>query len=85
MELRPSDPILNDHLGDALWRVGRIREARYQWKLSLTLKPEPENERETRSKLRDGLPKLGAIKSAAPKGEKPLGKRVECKVGKTKR
>ncbi len=85
VELRPSDPILNDHLGDALWRIGRIREARYQWKLSLTLKPEPENERKTRIKLRDGLPKLGAIKSAAPKGKKPLGKRVESKVGKAKR
>lgn len=80
VELRPSDPILNDHLGDALWRVGRIREARFQWELSLTLKPEDNNARKTRSKMREGLPQLGAIKSASPtKGEKPLGKRVETK------
>lgn len=85
VELRPSDPILNDHLGDALWRVGRIREARFQWNLSLTLKPEDDNARETRKKLRTGLPQLGAIKSASPKGEKPLGKRVETKIDKTKR
>ena len=85
VELRPSDPILNDHLGDALWRVGRIREARYQWKLSLTLKPEDDNARKTREKLRAGLPQLGAIKSASPKGKKPLGKRVETKVDKAKR
>lgn len=85
VELRPSDPILNDHLGDALWRVGRIREARYQWELSLTLEPEPENATKTREKLRDGLPQLGTIKAASPKDKRPLGKRVESKVGKAKR
>ncbi len=85
VELRPSDPILNDHLGDALWRIGRIREARYQWQQSLTLKPEADNERKTRDKLVKGLPKLGAIKSAKPKSDKPLGKRVETTDDKTKR
>lgn len=86
VELRPSDPILNDHLGDALWRVGRIREARYQWQQSLTLKPEPDDERETREKLANGLPKLGAIKPArSGNDDKPLAKRVETTVDKTKR
>jgi tetratricopeptide (TPR) repeat protein len=81
VELRPSDPILNDHLGDALWRVGRIREARYQWELSLTLDPEPEEERKIREKLAKGLPPIGAIETAAPKKTKKdgatLSKRVE--------
>jgi Flp pilus assembly protein TadD len=26
-----SDPVINDHLGDAYWRVGREIEARFQW------------------------------------------------------
>ena len=30
IELEPEDPIVNDHLGDILWKVGRKREAYYQ-------------------------------------------------------
>jgi len=90
VELRPADPILNDHLGDAYWRIGRIREARYQWQQSLTLDPEPENERKTRAKIVSGLPKLGTIKAAATgstDGQKALGKRVRATTddGHTKR
>jgi hypothetical protein len=55
VELRPDDPVLNDHLGDALWKVGREREARYQWDQSLSLKPEPEDALKTRRKLEEGL------------------------------
>ena len=39
VELRPEDPVINDHLGDAYWRVGRLREARFQWTRSLSLEP----------------------------------------------
>ena len=28
--MKPQDPVINDHLGDAYWRVGRKLEARYQ-------------------------------------------------------
>ena len=56
VELRPEDPVLNDHLGDAYWRVGREREARFQWDQALTLKPEPEDAEKIKKKLQKGLP-----------------------------
>ncbi|RMD66824.1 MAG: hypothetical protein D6824_00055 [Planctomycetota bacterium] len=31
------DPILRDHLGDALWRVGRQQEAQAQWRVARSL------------------------------------------------
>mgnify|MGYP006218307019 CR=1 FL=1 len=37
----PGDPVINEHLGDAYWRVGRILEAKYQWEQALSLEPEP--------------------------------------------
>jgi hypothetical protein len=52
--------VLNDHLGDALWRVGREREARFQWDQSLTLDPEPEEVEKIRKKLAEGMPPAGA-------------------------
>jgi len=55
VELRPEDPVLNDHLGDAYWQVGRRREARFQWSHALSLEPEPEDEKESRDKLANGL------------------------------
>jgi len=55
VELRPEDPVLNDHLGDAYWQVGRKREARFQWSHALSLEPEPEDEKEIREKLANGL------------------------------
>ena len=40
MEIESTDPIVNDHLGDVLWMLGRKREAKFQWKKSLSFKPE---------------------------------------------
>ena len=37
VELEPSDPTINEHLEDAYWRVGRQREARFQWNKVLRL------------------------------------------------
>ena len=34
-------PTINGHLGDALAAVGRMREAEFQWRRALNLKPEP--------------------------------------------
>lgn len=34
-----SDPLVNDHLGDVYWMVGRKREAEIQWRRALSLKP----------------------------------------------
>jgi len=39
VELEAGDPEINDHLGDAYWRVGRRDEALFQWRRVLTLKP----------------------------------------------
>jgi Flp pilus assembly protein TadD len=54
-ELLPEDPVLLDHLGDGYWRVGRRREASFQWERALRSKPEPELKIEIEKKLRDGL------------------------------
>nr|WP_318272821.1 tetratricopeptide repeat protein [Paracoccus saliphilus] len=34
-----SDPLVNDHLGDIYWMVGRTREAEIQWRRALSLEP----------------------------------------------
>ena len=35
--LRPNDPEINDHLGDAYWQVGRKLEAHFQWNVASSL------------------------------------------------
>ena len=55
MELESTDPIVNDHLGDVLWMLGRKREAKFQWKKSLAFKPEPVDKKNTEDKLAFGL------------------------------
>ena len=37
------DPVINDHLGDAYWKVGRRLEATFQWNHARDLNPEPED------------------------------------------
>ena len=37
--LVPNDPIINDHLGDAMWRAGYKNEAVFQWNRALIYKP----------------------------------------------
>ena len=56
VELKPDDPTINDHLGDAYWRVGRVLEARFQWTHARDLKPEPEDLPKIEVKLKSGLP-----------------------------
>ena len=55
VELRPQDPIINDHLGDSYWRVGRQREADFQWRRALSLDPKGELSAKLRLKLKQGL------------------------------
>src|SRR5690606_32761006 len=50
------DPVLNDHLGDIYWRVGRRLEARYQWAQVRALHPEPDLLAQVEKKLKEGLP-----------------------------
>ena len=55
VELKPEDPTINDHLGDAYWRVGRRLEADFQWAHARDLKPEPEDLEKILEKLKAGL------------------------------
>jgi Flp pilus assembly protein TadD len=55
VELEPGDPTINDHLGDAYWRVGREREARFQWRRALSLNPDRDAVADIEQKLRSGL------------------------------
>jgi hypothetical protein len=36
VELLAVDPVVNDHLGDVYWAVGRHREAEFQWSRALS-------------------------------------------------
>ncbi|RMD91692.1 MAG: tetratricopeptide repeat protein [Alphaproteobacteria bacterium] len=65
-ELMPTDPIVNDHLGDAYWAVGREREARFQWKRALSFNPEPEEAERIRRKLEVGLDAVLIEEGAQP-------------------
>jgi len=68
VEIRPHDPIINDHLGDAYWRVGRLTEAHFQWKRVLVLKAEKELLAKVKKKLKSGLVEAAKakIKSSTP-------------------
>ena len=63
VEIKPEDPTLNDHLGDAFWKVGREREARFQWSQALSLEPEPEDVDKIKAKLERGLDSKGEAKN----------------------
>ena len=41
--LMPDDPIVNDHYGDILWKLGRKMQARYYWNSVLNFKKTEEN------------------------------------------
>lgn len=49
-----SDPLVNDHLGDIYWMVGREREAEIQWKRALSLE-ETDSGEVDRDRIRDKL------------------------------
>ena len=56
IDLKPEDPTINDHLGDAYWRIGRTLEAKFQWAHARDLKPEPEELPKIEAKIENGLP-----------------------------
>lgn len=66
-EMMPGDPTVNEHLGDALWRVGRKSEARYQWERALTFKPEPAVVASLKQKIASGLMDAKAAANTPPK------------------
>jgi Flp pilus assembly protein TadD len=62
VELDAGDPEINNHLGDAYWRVGRRDEAQFQWRRVLTLDPDAKIKADAAGKLASGL---------GPKGPAP--------------
>lgn len=59
--LDPGSGVINSHLGDAYWRVGRKREARFQWAKALSVKDDFEDNdlQRTKDKLEKGLDVVG--------------------------
>jgi tetratricopeptide (TPR) repeat protein len=55
VELEAGDPEINNHLGDAYWKVGRRDEAQFQWRRVLTLKPDDKIKANAEAKLASGL------------------------------
>ncbi len=51
----PADPTITDHLGDVYWRLGRLIEARYQWRHALELDPDPALRAKLEKKIESGL------------------------------
>ncbi len=56
-ELEPGNSLINDHLGDAYWKVGRKREAFFQWQKALNFNFEitAADQERIRFKLNQGL------------------------------
>jgi Flp pilus assembly protein TadD len=72
IELKPGDPVVNDHLGDAYWKVGRRLEAKFQWQHAKDSSPEPEDLVKIDQKLAQGLPEdKPAAAENKPAGETP--------------
>ena len=69
-QIEATDPIITDHLGDALWRVGRKVEARYQWRKALAFEPTDEDRQSIEAKLLTGL---GPPEKKKPKAHMPRG------------
>jgi tetratricopeptide (TPR) repeat protein len=55
VELEAGDPEINNHLGDAYWKVGRRDEAQFQWRRVLSLKPDDKIKASAETKLASGL------------------------------
>jgi predicted negative regulator of RcsB-dependent stress response len=69
-QLEPTDPVITDHLGDALWRMKREVEARYQWRKALAFEPTDEDRAKIERKLLTGL---GAPEKKKPEAHMPRG------------
>lgn len=53
--VEPGDPTINEHLGDAYWRVGRLLEARFRWNAARALEAEAEQVSRLDEKILFGL------------------------------
>ncbi|MGB1871544.1 MAG: tetratricopeptide repeat protein [Candidatus Puniceispirillaceae bacterium] len=55
-ELEPSDSEITSHLGDVYWVLGRHDEARFKWRLALSLSTDEAEQRMLSDRLVNGLP-----------------------------
>ena len=55
-ELEPADPEITGHLGDAYWALGRHDEARFKWRLALSLSEDADERAMLEGHLADGVP-----------------------------
>lgn len=67
--LIPVDPVINDHLGDGYWAVGRFNEAQFQWHRALSFDPSEEDAAKIRRKLESGLDAVRAEDGQPPLAE----------------
>lgn len=64
VELLPGDPVVNDHLGDAYWQIGRKIEARYQWQRAEKYAKDEAMKEKLADKIENGLQHVETIKAA---------------------
>jgi hypothetical protein len=81
IDLKPEDPTINDHLGDAYWRVGRTLEAKFQWAHARDLKPEPDDLPKIEAKIENGLPDAPPPATTATDDKKKDDSKEEGKGG----
>ena len=62
VELLAYDPVVNEHLGDDYWRLGRKREATFQWKRAGNNSSNKELTARLDKKITDGLPIVTDVK-----------------------
>jgi Flp pilus assembly protein TadD len=55
VEFEPTDSEINEHLGDAYWKIGRHEEAKFQWRRALSFEPKEERVAPLQTKLDSGL------------------------------
>lgn len=71
VELMPVDAVVNDHLGDVLWAVGRHREAEFQWKRALSFADEANSDDVAPDRIRRKL-EVGLDVVLSEEGAEPL-------------
>jgi Flp pilus assembly protein TadD len=59
----PYDSVLNDHLGDVYWKLGRTDEARFQWNRALNYNVREQDVDSIKRKIKFGLPDVIAQRS----------------------
>lgn len=69
-EMQPYDPTINDHLGDVYWQVGRVMEARFQWRRAAGHSDDDKQTAEIKAKITDGIPMLNTPNTTATKQAK---------------